>query len=82
LFLQLFECAYDLDKQQTLQNTYGSNKGMIIPSAIGAPDTRLVRREVTRKYAVKITVKHAQSGTMIKVEVIIHATHLSYELSP
>jgi hypothetical protein len=28
LFLQLFVCAYDLDKQQTLQNTYGRNKGV------------------------------------------------------
>jgi hypothetical protein len=28
LFLQLFVCAYDLDKQQTLQNTYGRNKDM------------------------------------------------------
>jgi hypothetical protein len=28
LFLQLFVHAYDLDKQQTLQNTYGRNKDM------------------------------------------------------
>jgi hypothetical protein len=28
LFLQLFVCAYDLDKQQTVQNTYGRNKGI------------------------------------------------------
>jgi hypothetical protein len=27
LSLQLFVCAYDLDKQQTAQNTYGRNKG-------------------------------------------------------
>jgi hypothetical protein len=25
LFLQLFVCAYELDKQQTVQNTYGRN---------------------------------------------------------
>jgi hypothetical protein len=28
LSLQLFVCEYDLDKQQTVQNTYGRNKGI------------------------------------------------------
>jgi hypothetical protein len=28
LFLQLFVCAYDFDKQQTVQNTYGKKKGI------------------------------------------------------
>jgi hypothetical protein len=34
------------------------------------PDTRLSSREVTRKYALKIVVKHANSGTVIQMEVI------------
>jgi hypothetical protein len=48
-----------------------------ITTAIQKPDTRLSWREVTEKYAVKIAVKHAESGTMIKMEAIIFVIDLS-----
>jgi hypothetical protein len=34
-------------------------------------NTKVSPRDVTRKYAVKIVVEHAQSGTIIQLEVII-----------
>jgi hypothetical protein len=34
-------------------------------------NTRMSPRDVTRKYAVEIVVEHAQSGTIIQLEVII-----------
>jgi hypothetical protein len=45
-------------------------------------DTRLSPREVTRKYTVENMVKHAESETMIQMEVIIYATNLSYKQIP
>jgi hypothetical protein len=37
----------------------------LITTFIQAPDIRLSRKEVTGEYAVKIMVKHAQSGTVM-----------------
>jgi hypothetical protein len=46
------------------------------------PYTRLSQMEVTGKYAVKIVMKHAESGTMMKVDVIIYATNIYNNTSP
>jgi hypothetical protein len=48
LFLQLFACAYDLEKQQTIQNAYGRNKGICEQTRISVPDCSLEIRCFTR----------------------------------
>jgi hypothetical protein len=55
---------------------------MSIIAARQALDTKLSRREVTRNCAVKIVLKHTQSGTVIQMEVRIHTTDVSYKPNP
>jgi hypothetical protein len=58
LFLQLFVCAYDLDKQQTVQNSYERNKGWTNTHRnihISVPDCSLEIRCFTRFVAYPIT---------------------------
>jgi hypothetical protein len=48
-----------------------------IHTAIHLPETRLIRREVTGKYAIKIVISTHVCGTRIEREVEIYATNVA-----
>jgi hypothetical protein len=54
---------------------------MFVKTDTGTPVTRLSGREVIRKYAVANVGKHATSGIVIQMQVIIVAKNLSNKSS-
>jgi hypothetical protein len=47
-----------------------------IHTAIKSPESRLIRREITRKHAIKIVINKHMRRTRIEKEIEIYATNL------